>query len=129
MYESDVGLEEWRLARELTHEPHRTESDKPGVVRQSAGRVHAAAMAPSTPAKKKEAEKFAREVARAREKGADENAFDRLILVSPPAFLGILRGDLAERVTRRIEKVIEKDYLHVEPRELKEHVRKHLAER
>jgi protein required for attachment to host cells len=124
LYQSE-GRGEWILLRELEHAGGRAkgselESDKPGRVRQSAG--SRSAMEPHTPPKKKEVEKFARELAGILEHGA----YSRLILVTPPAFLGVLRKLLSPRVKERVAAEVEKDYLHLEPREVRERVQEQM---
>jgi protein required for attachment to host cells len=129
LYESAGGLSGWTLVREFSHpesrhRPSELLSDKPGRVRQSTGQRPA--MEPPTPRKKVEVEKFARELASALEEGLNKNAFERLVLVTPPAFLGVLREHLAPRVEARVGEVIEKDYLHLDEQKLKERLGEHL---
>jgi protein required for attachment to host cells len=129
LYETTSGLSGWTLVREFSHPEsrHRTSellSDKPGRVRQYTGQR--STMEPPTPRKKVEVEKFARELARALEEGVNKNAFERLFLVTPPAFLGVLRGKLAPRVEARVAEAIEKDYLHLDEQKLKERLEEHL---
>ncbi len=129
LYESRGGLTGWTLVREFSHPEsrHRASqllSDKPGRVRQYTGQR--AAMEPPTPRKKVEADKFARELASALEEGLNKNAFERLVLVTPPAFLGVLREHLAPRVEAKVAEVIEKDYLHLDEQKLKERLEEHL---
>ncbi len=57
-----------------------------------------------------EAEGFAREIAERLETGAREGAFDRLVLVAPPRFLGRLREVLPQAVARCVEDTVDKDY-------------------
>lgn len=123
LYESRGGRSDWTLVREFSHPESRLResellSDKPGRVRQSTGKR--TAMEWRTPRRKVEAEKFARELARSLEALVDGATPDRIVLVTPPTFLGLLREKLAPRVQARVSSVIEKDYLHLEPPELKE---------
>jgi protein required for attachment to host cells len=131
--ESNKRLGDWTLVRELSHPESRAHaaqlvSDKPGRVRQisTGARV---AMEPPTPLKRKEAEKFARQLAAALEDAAHKGAFERLILVTPPAFLGILREVLPPAVAERIARVVEKDYLHLDAAKLKKRLHKQLEPR
>jgi protein required for attachment to host cells len=130
LYESSTGSpSDFTPVRDFTHPESRMraselESDKPGRVKQSTGQR--AAMEPPTPRKKVEAEKVARELAHALEEGVDKGGFERLILVLPPHFYGVLREKLARRVAARVTEVIEKDYLHLDARELKERLQEQL---
>lgn len=130
LYETDGALRTWTLVQEHEHPESRAHvaqlvSDKPGRVKQSGG-PDRAAMEPHTPRKKVEAEHFARELAGALEKLLDATPFDQVILVTPPPFLGILRGELSGRVQKRISTLVEKDYLHLPMQELRERLEKQL---
>jgi protein required for attachment to host cells len=132
MYAPQANGRDWTLAAELDHPQGRAKEselgrDKPGRVKQSSGQR--SAMEPPTPRKKVEMEKFARQIAQALDEALVRNAYDRLVLVAPPAFVGVLRGTLAERVAQRISATIEKDYLHLEPSELRERLREQLEAR
>ena len=65
-------------------------------------------------------QKFARQVAKALEDGLLKKAYERLILVAPSAFLGVLRSELGDRVRGRIAAVVDKDYLHLDQRQARE---------
>jgi len=137
MYAPQANVRDWTLAAELSHPQSRAREselgrdkpgrDKPGRVKQSAG--GRSAMERPTPRKKVEMEKFARQIAEALDDALVRKAYERLVLVAPPAFLGVLRGTLAERVAQRISATIEKDYLHLDPPELRERVREQLGAR
>jgi protein required for attachment to host cells len=130
LYQTNKGISDWTVVREFSHPESRQHaaelvSDKPGRVRQTASGARAA-LEPHTPLKKKEVEKFARELAAALEEGLNKEAFERLILVTPPAFLGVLRELLHHSVRERITHTVEKDYLHMDAPELKERLQKQL---
>jgi len=119
-----------QLVAEFSHPESREResdlvSDKPGRVQQSAG--GRSAMEPPTPRKKVEAEHFARQVAKALEDGLNKKSYESLVLVTPPAFLGLLRSVLNERVLKRVSATIEKDYLHLDQTDLRERLRDQLA--
>jgi protein required for attachment to host cells len=129
LYQARAPARELTLLRELSHPESRAKemdlvSDRPGRVRQS--RTAARPALEYTPHKQVEADRFARQLADALERGLDEGAYDRLILVAPPESLGRLRHKLSERVSARIVAEVEKDYLHLEPRELRERLQEQL---
>jgi protein required for attachment to host cells len=129
MYAPQANGRDWTLTAELGHPQGRAKEselgrDRPGRVKQSAG--GRSAMEPPTPRKKVEMEKFARQIAQALDDALVRKAYDRLVLVAPPAFVGLLRGTLTERVTQRISATLEKDYLHLDPPELRERLREQL---
>ena len=108
--ESNKRLGDWTLVRELSHPESRAHaaqlvSDKPGRVRQITTGARVAMEAP-TPLKRKEAEKFARQLAAALEDATNQGAFDRLILVECDQELQISRalkrdnGDRSEVLAR-----------------------------
>ena len=68
---------------------------------------------------------FVRDIAMAVERGANRRAFDRLVLVAPPAILGRLRTALKPRTRKLVAAEIGKDLTHLNLRE----VPKHLADR
>jgi protein required for attachment to host cells len=122
---------DWTLVRELAHPESRLHpgdvySDKPGRVLQSSGQV--AGMEPP-PYRKLEADKFARVLAEVLERGREAGAFDQLILIAPPPFLGHLRPALAAAVVAKVTHTVEKDYLHLDARALKERLEQELRPR
>ncbi len=56
-----------------------------------------------------ESERFAQVIAEVLENWAAKGEFDRLILVSPPKFLGMLRNSLPKTVTKLIVDTVAKD--------------------
>jgi protein required for attachment to host cells len=130
LYQSQAPARELTLLRELSHPESRARemdlvSDQPGRVKQS--RSAARPAMESTPHKKVEADRFARELVETLERGLDDGAYERLILVAPPETLGRLRHHLRERVSARVVAEVEKDYLHLQPRELRERLQEQLS--
>jgi protein required for attachment to host cells len=74
---------------------------------------------PDTDPKWVEAEKFARALASVLERGLYDHAYDAVVLVAPPAFLGLLRDTVTNEVDKRVEHTIDKDYAGLEPRDLR----------
>jgi protein required for attachment to host cells len=68
--------------------------------------------------KEVEAQKFAHELAGVLEKGLAERAYDALVLVAPPHFLGLLKQAVNEQVRKHIEATLPKDLAPLEPREI-----------
>ena len=125
LYEAGGPRGKWTLVSELQHPESRAKAaelvtDKPGRVKQSKG--YRSAMEPGTPPKKVEVEKFARQLAKALEDGRVRESYQRLVLVSPPGFMGILRAHLSDGVQKLVAALVEKDYLHLEEREAQERV-------
>lgn len=88
-------------------------TDKPGRVEQSGAPSYRSAMEPPTPIKRAISDKFAQRVARRLDEGRKANAYDRLLLVAPPTFIGLLRHHIPAAVAHLVRGVMEKDYVHV----------------
>jgi protein required for attachment to host cells len=78
---------------------------------------------PVVDVKQVEAQKFARQLAAVLSRGLDEHAYEALVLVAPPKFLGLLKGSLGEQVRRRLEVTIERDLAQLAPREVERRLR------
>lgn len=86
---ADLTHPESRLHdRELT-------SDLPGRAFDSHGEGRHG-MEPSTSPREHEVRSFAAEIAAYLERGRHEGSYDRLVLVAPPRFLGLLRAELTD---------------------------------
>ncbi|MGD2073530.1 MAG: host attachment protein [Gammaproteobacteria bacterium] len=62
-----------------------------------------------TSAREHERIEFARQLAERLEAACGRGAFDRLVLVAPPAFLGLLRDRLSKKVMERVYRQIDKN--------------------
>jgi protein required for attachment to host cells len=69
---------------------------------------------PDTDPKEVEAHKFARELAAVLERGLYDHAYDRLVVVAPPHFLGMIRGTLTTEVAKHVDVTIDKDLTWLE---------------
>jgi protein required for attachment to host cells len=78
---------------------------------------------PDTDPKEVEAQKFARDLAAALEKGLDAHAYDALVLVAPPRFLGALKATVSDQVAKRVERTIDKELASMDAREIERRVR------
>lgn len=120
--------EQLKLLEELEHPDSRAKTrdlmaDTNGRMPSGQGAGHHGNMpgaAPDTDAKEVEAMKFARELAKRLDKGRVEHEFDRLVLVAPPHFLGLLKGTLDGEVKKLLAHTIDKDLTSVQARELPE---------
>lgn len=93
--------EEGRLQR------HEMESDSPGRVYHPGG--SRSGVDPHEDAEHRESRKFATQLSAYLDKAAQEHQFDRLIVVAPPAFLGVLRDHWTLPVHTRITQEIHKE--------------------
>lgn len=119
--------EEWVKFEELEHPASRVKSiglasDRPGRQLQSQGVHKKAAMEPRTTPHDVEEMRFAHSIAQTLDLAHAHDAFERLILVAPPAFLGRLRRELSPRVHKSIWATLDKDYTHLGEDELHERI-------
>ena len=116
---------DWKLVGEFQHpegrvKAHEVLTDRPGRVKQSGPAEMRSAMEPHTPVKTVLAEAFARLLAKKLEAGLAARQYERLVLVAPPFFLGILRQQLSAEVAKRVIAAVEKDYLHLAEQKLRD---------
>lgn len=118
-----------KLVKEFSHPESREKasdlvSDRPGH-NQSAGGGHGSFVAATTP-KKKEADRFALELAKELDQGRSTNRFEQLILVASSPFLGDLNGHLTSHVRNTVKESIDKDYTRASDRELAGHLEQYI---
>ncbi len=111
--------------REFDHSASRDKgvdlvSDRPGHYK-SHGNGHGA-YNPATTPKQNEAQHFAIELAKELEQGRSKNEFQRLILVSPPAFMGMLNNHIGNHLRHLVTDSFEKDYTRSTEKELAGHL-------
>ena len=56
-----------------------------------------------------EAEKFSKEIGRYLDKARIDHRFDRLVLLAPPRFLGMLRKELGKELVKLVDEEIDRD--------------------
>ena len=124
----DVGprRDKWKMIQSIEYpqgraKGHELLTDKPGRSQQS-GALMRPAIEPSTQPHEVEVERFAHQIAKLLELRLAENAFQRLVLVSPPHFLGTLRSALSTNAAKHVAVSIDQDYTSLEPAELLERV-------
>lgn len=89
-------------------------SDRPGRAFDSAGQGRHA-MSQSVDPVEQETIRFAKKVATTIETGRKKEAFDRLVLVSDPSFLGHLRPALSSATHQRLSAEINKNLADADP--------------
>jgi protein required for attachment to host cells len=70
---------------------------------------------------------FARDIAAALEEAAHRKAFDRLVLVAPPAALGRLRAALSSNLRQQVAAEISKDLTHLPLHKVGDHLNDAIA--
>lgn len=121
----------WVCVDALVHPASRAKgadlvADRPGRVHQRAGSGRSA-MEPHTDPKQVEAAHFAADLAARLAAAHHEGAYRDVVLVAPPAFLGLLRGELDEQVAKTVRATVAKDLTQFADHELPEHLAEALA--
>ena len=65
---------------------------------------------------------FARQLAQRLDAGCSSGCFERLVLIAPPAFLGLLRDKLSKQVMERVYKQIDKNLVQKPAEVVREHI-------
>jgi len=99
-------------------------SDRPGHS-QSHGNGHGALVAAKSP-KEVEAQRFALELSRKLNQGRTEHAYQRLVLIASPHFMGLLNQQIDPHVRQLVSVSIEKDYTKLPEKELAGHLESHI---
>lgn len=96
-------------------------SDRPGRVHDRMGEGRHG-MEPRADWHEQQKRQFARDLARRLDRAAGEKAFDRLILVAPPRFLGALRSALGAAAKRQVTGELSKDLVRASEKQILEHL-------
>ncbi|MFZ2405515.1 MAG: host attachment protein [Methylobacter sp.] len=99
-------------------------SDLPGKIKSVGGGGHAFEQ-PTDP-KKHEADSFAHRIAEYLEDALNTNRFEQLLIVAPPAFLGLLRNQLPEPVKKLVRFELNKDITMLSVADIREHLPQYL---
>jgi protein required for attachment to host cells len=103
-------------------------SDRPGrSFRKDSGDPRRAAMSRSEGPRDRAVSDFARALADRLQRARVANQYDRLVLVAPPRFLGLLRSTLDGPTTHLVVGSIDKDLAMKNEKELIEHLREMVA--
>lgn len=96
------------------------EADKSGRMSDSFGTRHA--LSPHHDPEERHTQEFAHHLAGILNKGRNDHAYQKLILVAEPGFLGDLSGALDKHTSALVEKTVGKDLMHVGENELPQHL-------
>lgn len=114
----------WALVDEFSHDASRVTAgglttDQPGRSHGSGiGKGARSAMESKSSPKEVEVGHFAHELVEVLHHGHGQQAYERIVLVAPPHFLGLLRLGLNDTVSKLIATSVDKDYLHLPESEL-----------
>lgn len=97
-------------------------SDLPGRAFDSAGNGGRHAMETKISPKEQEAIGFAKQIGTQLESHREKGEFEKLIVIAPPAFLGLLRKKMGPNITRTITKEIGKNLVGQTNQEIQKHL-------
>lgn len=106
---------------------HELETDRAPTTYESIGGARHA-IEPHTTLEEKTTGRFAHLLAEALERGRVEHAYERLVLVAEPHFLGALHAALGKQVRRHIVAEVPKALTALAPVELRQHLPEHFAD-
>jgi protein required for attachment to host cells len=126
LFETTSVSEVWSLIDDFQNPQGRARgrdfrADASGDFQTNEGTVRRSAMEPLS-IKRVEAERFARMLGVELDKGLSGGRYDRVILVAPPEFLGLIRAELTPAVEKRVFDTIAKDFTSEDPRVLSERI-------
>lgn len=127
VYEAEGGIAAtpWKHRHEMTASlpPSRDiDSDRPGRSFDSGGPGRHA-MEPPTDPHQHAKQRFAHQVMQTLDDGRRQGAFQDLVLVAAPAFLGDLRSMMPEQLRNKVRHELDKDYSKLPEPELRQRIR------
>ena len=130
IYHYHKNPEQLTLFKEINHpENHLKDidltSDKPG--RYSSGTSGHGTYSQPTDPKEIKVDSFSREIAKELDHHRKINAYDKLIIISPPHMNGLLFQHINKHVKDLVTHNLEKDLLHLTNRELMEYLHKNIV--
>ena len=108
-----------KLVKELVHPESRQKNADLVTDRIGTGNGNGSYEPPSDP-KQQAARSFAQEIAKEFYAGRSRNAYERAILVAPPAFMGLLNANLDGPTAQLVSDRFEKDYTKAPESQLQE---------
>lgn len=122
-----TGTHEWVKFEEFDHPAGRAKgidlvSDRPGRSMESESPGTRAGTEPRLSPHQVEVKRFARYISDTLENAYHQNAFEKLVLVAPPNFLGELKGTLPDKLHRAIYATLDKDYSQLDQRDIENRI-------
>lgn len=126
VFRAGADADNWRELMDFVNAEDRQQrqdfvSDKPGRVMATARGQHQT-FAPTDDPHERAAQRFARDVVGRLQVAFTANEFDRLVVVAPPHFLGLLRDSMSSAMARAVCGEVVKDLTREDPRTLPSHV-------
>ena len=127
LFESDWPGKSMRLLQDIPHpqgimQNQDIDTDKPGRVFDSFGNGRHSTSPKQEPTEHI-AQQFALDLAEMLNKGRLTNAYDKLVLIAEPKFLGLLRGALDKNTESLVSQTVNKELLDVTEEDLAEYIK------
>lgn len=97
-------------------------TDRPGRTSHPSSGEQRKAYMPTTDPKKHEVQLFAKEVGEMINKAAIERKYDKIYILAPPSFLGMLRNELNNNTKEKINGEIDKNVTQLKMEEIREYL-------
>jgi protein required for attachment to host cells len=128
VFEIRDGDPTWHAVELVLHEGSRSKASElvggPSGTRSSEGRsVHHNALAPASSPKEVEKDGFAHTLATTLDQAMRSARFRKWVLVAPPHFLGLMRGELTSELEKHLLTTVNKDFNDLAVHELSERLR------
>jgi len=127
LFSAELPEDDWSRLREFDDPEGRKTSKEiepsaqPGRMQESRSvGARRSSMEPHTTPKEKEAEWFAKELAKFLEEATAKNEFDALVLAAPPHFLGMLNGALTKQSAKHLRATVDKDLVMLNDAEIRQ---------
>jgi protein required for attachment to host cells len=104
---------------------HEIDRDSKGRYFGKGERDQAHTVEPAVDAREHQVQLFSKRLGHYLEQARSEHRFDRLWLIAPPKFLGLIRQDLSKQVQQAVDEEIPKDLAWFESHDIAEFVRQH----
>jgi len=122
LYATEKRGDDWKVVDTYVHPESRLKNSEltptePGHSAKSKGSSRHTTMEPDTSPKLAEMEHFAQQLADVLSAGTTHRSYDRVFLVAPPHFLGLLRHRLSGETEKRLISVVHKNYTFADAHE------------
>lgn len=97
-------------------------TDRPGRTAHPSSGEQRKAYMPTTDPKKHEIQQFAKEVGGKINKAAIEKKYEKIYILAPPSFLGMLRNELDSNTREKISGEIDKNVTQLKMEEIREYL-------
>lgn len=124
LFKEQTNAKNLLLVDQFSHAKSRMKSAE--LVTDRLGDFGTGTFVEATPPKLYEAERFAMELANQLDAGRKAKSFRDIILIAPPAFMGMLNKHLHNDTLKLVAQTIEKDYTQNNERELLHNLLNHL---